>query len=260
MNLDDIDFKNRLKSGEYYNSLDWEAIDTPRDWFENDIALTHGINSLGLIIPEAEKFVLKIINSYRSRINSPKLLGEIDRFIKEEQSHSLQHTRFNQEVKRNGYDIKKPLKVIRFIYTMTNAFFSEKTRLAMALGLEHNTIVFARYALKKHLLKENDSEVYGLFMWHCYEELSHGTFLNDVYKDVGGGYCRRALSMLYISIVTLVMHIYIIPRFVKTDVKENRSSMYKTRYSLLKFIFRKNGLMRLTYKDYFSIFKLDYNP
>ena len=253
-----MDYKHKVKSAEYFNSLDWESINTPRDWFENDLNLSHAINTLGIIIPETELFILKVLSACKHKIKSPDVLNKMEQFIAEEKAHSVQHSRFNKEIEKNGYNIKRPRKFIRFIYNIVQNVFSDKVLLAMAVGLEHNTIVCSKFALERFFQEQHNSEICDLFIWHCSEEIEHSNFLHNVYKDIGGTYLKRVLSMTFISILNTIFFIYMVVGYILKDKKEKRYCA--TRFSILKFYFLPKGMLHRTYQHYFSMFKFNYDP
>lgn len=243
-----------------FENVEWKTIRTPRHWYENEPIVTHFFNALSLGIPETERFLVQTVKSVMHEISSPELYERAVTFIREENTHSLQHTKFNADLNRHGYPVRHILKLIRMGYRFINKCFTRRTRLAMSACLEHMTAVIATYGFDNELMTENVSDVYDLFIWHAYEELNHRALAYDLYQHLGGRYWVRCLSMVYISFIFILGVAGIQSLLVLYDLVARKGGRFRHYMSAFKFFFARRGLIWGSLKHYASFYHLNYLP
>ena len=249
-----IDKINKIN---FFHQIDWNTVGTARYWYQNDPIVTHLFNILSLIIPETERFIVKSLKPYEDSFLDPELSTRIKSFFVEEYAHSLQHTRFNEDLKRHDYPIDFIAKFVRANYKLIEKLTSAKTRVAISTCFEHLTVVVAIASFEKELLEPGYTVITDLFLWHSYEELSHRTFLMDVYHALGGGYIRRVIAMAIISIfIYVLLGPIILCALVILDLVNRRGIKLRHVKSAIKFMWN----LRKGLKYYFLFYKFHFDP
>lgn len=249
-----------IKSSKYFKTIDWNQVKTPHFWYQQQPIVTHFMNALSIGIPETERFLVRATKPYLTLIKDEALLKQTQKFLNEELTHSLHHTKFNLDLKRNGYPVDFALKFTKWGYQWIPRLFSQKTQLAMAACFEHMTTTLVEYGFEKELMKENVSDVYDLFIWHAFEELNHRSGAYDVYQYIDGGYIRRVLSMMYVTFFFITGVFTIQCRFVLSDIVHRRGIKIKHWWYWTKFFFAKGGMFWGSLKKYFSIYRITFIP
>jgi len=248
-----VKYKAEVKK--YFSKVKWQDEKIKRFWYEDEPIVTHFMNAISIAIPETERFLVRSVKPY-----SHLLTKELDIFINDENEHSLQHTRFNKVLKTQNYPVNFGLKFTKFGFSCIYKLFSKKTQLAMAVCFEHMTAVIANYGFEYEVMLEDVSKIYDLFIWHAFEELNHRSVVNDVYVEIGGGYVRRVLCMLYVTFFFIVGVVVIQARFILSDLFNCRGIKMKHWWYALKFFFGRKGMVFGSLKYYLPIFKFKYIP
>ena len=252
--------EDRIKSPIYFDAICWREINPPLFWYKGEPVVTHFFNALSMGIPETERFLVRTLKRFENDIENNELKQKIRQFISEENSHSLQHTKFNYEWKRKLYPVDFSMKFSRFGFKFLEKFFSRKMCLAFTVILEHMTAVIASYGFEKEIMLENESEIFDLFIWHAFEELNHRSLAYDVYQELGLGYFRRLFAVLYITQVFFSGVFILQFRCILTDLWLRRGIKIKHFWYAIKFFLGKGGMLSGSFKNYFSIYKWKFIP
>lgn len=171
-----------------------EQID--RYWCDNDIFKTHFFNSITLLFPDGERFMIWAMKHHFKQINEPKLKQEVLLFIGQEAQHAKQHERFWHNLHQQGYKFDSYLRLLKFVlFNLCKKRLSSHLQLAMVAGVENFTSVVAELILEEDLLAESDPKLKALFEWHSAEELEHKTVTYDVFRTMTESYATRLLGM-----------------------------------------------------------------
>ncbi|KOP22998.1 hypothetical protein AMR41_28355 [Hapalosiphon sp. MRB220] len=170
---------------------------TERYWCGNSHFRTHFFNSITLLFPDGEQFMLRTIKGQIKQINNLQLKQEASAFIGQEAQHSIQHENFWEILQQQGYELKTYLRFLRFIlWNICENWLSIELKLAMIAGVENCTNVVAELVLEEELLAEAEPKLKELFEWHAAEEIEHKTVAYDVLQNVTKSYPIRLLGML----------------------------------------------------------------
>lgn len=252
--------KSQVQTLEYFMNFDWSTSPPPYFWYEKQSIVTHFFNALSLGIPETERFLVRTIKAFEHEVKEPRLTEELQRFILEENQHSLQHTRFNLNLKGQRYPVSFSQKFFRFGYKVISKLFTKKFQLAISVGLEHMTAVIAEYGFNNEIMKPNVCATYDLFRWHAYEELGHKSITFDLYQRLGAGYIRRVLAMLYVTLIFIFGVATIQTLFIFVDLYRRRGvKMHHISYAF-KFFWGKKGLFPCCFRNYFRIYRINFIP
>jgi predicted metal-dependent hydrolase len=169
-----------------------------RHWLGNSVFKTHLLNSFTLLFPAGEKFFVRSINKFMKDIEDPKLRAEVKAFIQQETQHYLEHEKFFENLKNEGFEIDKLTGFLdAFIERVPDSFNSDKVNLSLTAGLEHITALLAEISLKDGFLKDACTEMRELFEWHAAEELEHRSVAYDVLQTVDNSYSLRVVGLIY---------------------------------------------------------------
>ena len=227
-------------------------------WFHNDIIKSTAFDSISIAIPEAERFILRVIGNKDSNILDARLKDGTKILLDEELSHSKVHDTYNLMLEKENYNLK-PIQKVNFIFlNFFEKYFSDLQKICFSVCIEHFTAIMARPILEHKLLEKGiDKNMKKLWHWHALEELDHrhGTF--DVYLYFRGSYIRRFFTMLFITPIFLVLHFF----GHLSLLKQNKELFkFKTFFKLISFYFGKSGLYSLIILDYLRFYKPSYHP
>lgn len=249
-----------IKTTQYFDEINWSEVKTKRFWYDDQPIVTHFMNAISLAIPESERFLVRVVKPYLSVSLPADVLEELKRFVAEENTHSLHHTKFNKDLKRHHYPVDAALKFISFGYGFLYKIFSKKTQLAIGVCFEHMTSVIATFGFDNEVMTEGISKAYDLFIWHAFEELNHRSVMHELYVLVGGGYFRRIFSMLYVTFFFITGVSIIQLRLLFSDLIARRGFTGKHCWYALKFFFGKKGMITGSMKHYLSIYRYHFIP
>ncbi|MDG1906972.1 MAG: metal-dependent hydrolase [Arenicella sp.] len=230
------------------------------DWLHNDPFMTAVFNAMSISFPSGEKNFIDSVRAYEDRITDKKLLEEIKGFYQQESIHSREHRKYNKILcEQRGYDLSKLESVYlnRLKKTKENPHATPRVMLASTVSAEHFTASFGENVLNNKLFKNVDETIATLWQWHCMEELEHKSIAMDVYQQIGGSYKMRSRVMR----ITMWM-------FFKDTLKvafkmlrhDKQLWKWKTLKSISKFLFAKDGFIRLHIPAYRIFFSRDFHP
>ncbi len=170
---------------------------TPAHWLGGSALKSHLCNSFTLLFPAGEKFFIQSVQKIFSEIKDEKLKSEARMFIKQEAQHYLEHEKFFQILKSQGFDIDKILTVVEgVVSTISENWISTRTAMAITAGCEHITALLSEIALTDDFFWEAPADLKALFEWHSLEELEHRAVAFDVFDATDGSYSGRVIGLL----------------------------------------------------------------
>lgn len=179
-----------------------EQID--RYWFGNSPYKTHLFNSFTLFLPDGEQYMIRNIGRQLKQIDKLYLKQEVRAFIGQEGQHSIQHTKFWDNLRLQGYEIDTYIRFVRFIlFNTLERQLSINLNLSIIAACEHLTTLFAEFVLATEFLAEAEPKLRNLFEWHCAEELEHKSVAYDVLQNATNSYLLRLVGMLISHILIL---------------------------------------------------------
>lgn len=171
--------------------------DIERYWLGNSPFKTHLLNSLTLLLPDVEQYLIRHVNQRLKSIDNTQLFQDAKAFIGQEGQHARQHTKFWHNLRASGYRIDSYLHGLRVIlFKIFSARLSNELNLAIGAGLEHLTTLFAEFALERDFLKEAEPNLKQLFEWHGLEEIEHKSVVFDVLKQANASYLLRLVGLV----------------------------------------------------------------
>ena len=160
--------------------------DNPQlDWFGGDPVKTALIDSFSIFLPEGERFFIRSLKHYASRLDDPELAAEINGYAVQEAFHTREHEEYNRALEDMGFDVKSMEEPIAKLLGSVNV---PLIRLAVTCAIEHLTANFSSVTLRHPEVFDGASPAYRrLWMWHALEELEHKAVALDIYRRAASG-------------------------------------------------------------------------
>jgi predicted metal-dependent hydrolase len=170
--------------------------ETPKHWLGGSPFKTHLCNSFTLMFPAGEKFFIRSVQKFLPKLSDERLKQEAKLFIKQEAQHYIEHEKFFEILRNQGYDIDRMIKIVdETIASLTEKYTSPETCLALTAGFEHLTALLSEIALSDDFFKDASPELKALFEWHAGEELEHRSVAFDVLEASDSHYGHRVMGL-----------------------------------------------------------------
>ncbi len=171
--------------------------DVPRHWIADSPFRTHLCNSFTLLFPTGEKFFIRSLQKFVPTLSEDKLKQEAKLFIRQEAQHALEHEKFLENLRAQGYEIDNTLRLVEDVITrFVESKTSDEFRLALTAGFEHLTSLLAEIGLEENFFATAHPAMKALFEWHALEEIEHRAVSFDVLQQVDKNYPRRVAGLI----------------------------------------------------------------
>lgn len=230
------------------------------DWADKDAFLTAIFNAMSISFPSGEKNFIDSVRVYQDRIEDPKLRSEVKGFFKQEGIHSREHRKYNQLLcQQRGYDLEELEGVYlnRIEASKNDPKITNRVMLASTVAVEHFTASFGESFLQGKLVKNVEGPLGDLWRWHSLEELEHKSVAFDVYRQIGGDNKMRT-TVMRLSMMILFWDVMKVA--IKILRHDQQLWKWKTVKSMAKFLFSKQGFIRLHVPAYKAFFRDDFHP
>lgn len=231
--------------------------DTPRFWYANSPFISHFFDAFSTTLPVGEDLFIFSLRQVRQQISDPRLQKDISGFIGQEAFHSREHAKYNQLLKRWGYDIdsmdRSLARSTRIIRSRLNTF----QVLAVTLSCEHLTSILSAAILRGDFMADADPQLKALWHWHSVEEIEHKAVAWDVYQALGGAYRTRviwmnfAMALIGVRITARLLHM------LRRDGLLFNGAVWREG---LSFLFGSGGLIRVLKRDFLDFYRRDFHP
>ncbi len=172
-----------------------------RHWFDGDAYSTHIMNAFSLTLPLGERFFIESVRQHLDAIKSPALRTDVSHFFAQESMHGQLHEGLNEWIRAQGFVTREIEADAQARLDNLRAKFSPKIQLAITMAWEHFTAILSDYVLGNAPLRESwERGARDLWEWHALEEMEHRAVPFDVYREAGGGYFIRAITMLFVTV------------------------------------------------------------
>lgn len=174
----------------------------PARWNGGDAAASHVFNALSWLFPAGERFFIDVVRAVVGELPRPvdaALSQDLQAFVVQEAIHSRQHQLYNDSMHRQGFRSVVAKTIARLQLRAHEMHLL--SRLAIVCAYEHYTTILGDYLLRRpQLLQQAEPWLALLWQWHAVEELEHKAVCFDLYHTAGGGYWRRVLLFLLVSL------------------------------------------------------------
>lgn len=224
--------------------IDWSK-GFERHWNGGDPAVTHAFNSLSFLFPQGENFFIEVAREVvRSMAtdNNPELQQAVKGFIAQESIHSNQHGLYNAVLEKQGFE-NVVHERINSLQERARHDFSPLTKLAIVCGYEHYTAILGNFILSNpQVLKAASPDMALIWGWHSAEETEHKAVCFDLYRAAGGGWLRRALVFLLVTLNFTLMFGCLYFSLLHRDGCLRPSRLFRTIGQFLRLFFSRLGV------------------
>lgn len=237
-------------------SIDFPA-DTPRFWYADSPFISHFFDAFSTTLPVGEDLFIFSLRQVREQIADPELQKQISAFIGQEAFHSREHAKYNQLMKRWGYDIDAMDRSMNRMTGRLRRFLRPMQALAVTISCEHLTSILSAALLRGEFMTQADPHVKALWQWHSVEEIEHKAVAWDVYAALDGAYRTRvvwmtfAIALISFRISTRMVHM------LSHDGLLWRGSMWREG---MRFLFGRGGLCAVLRRDFLDFYRRDFHP
>lgn len=220
----------------------------PRHWLKKSGLLTHVMNSLSLMFPEGERFFIRSVNRFASKVKDAEMRADLKHFAGQETQHGLQHDKFNAFLKQHGYEYEDFVAGMEnFLFKKFEPFVTEKIwdklGLSITAAAEHMTATWAAHFLKNSdAFAETPEDIRNLFLWHAAEEIEHKEFAFDLLAEVDDSYLTRMAGLVFIAFGVPIVIGMIARHFISQDKTITQGDLIR---DLPKLFFTKDSLGRM---------------
>lgn len=178
--------------------FDFDAV--PKHWLNGSAVATHLANGLNLLFPDGERFFVRSVHRYLSRIDDDALREAVRGFSQQEGRHANAHESYFETLEKQGYEIRGFLRLHSWLaYRVLEKTAPPELRLAVTAAAEHYTATLAKGALASDLFDRADPTMGALLKWHAVEEIEHKSVAFDVLQYVNPSHKLRVAGMLVAS-------------------------------------------------------------
>jgi predicted metal-dependent hydrolase len=173
--------------------IDWGA-GFARHWNGGDPVATHFFNALSFLFPRGERFFVEQARAFGER--NPEVQG----FVAQEAIHARQHALYNDVLLAQGYENVAD-DLARRLQERAYRVFAPLTRLAVVCAYEHYTAALGDFILRDpRVLEQASPQMRLVWGWHSAEETEHKGVCFDLYRAAGGGWRRRVLAFMLVTV------------------------------------------------------------
>ncbi|MGW3074420.1 metal-dependent hydrolase [Kitasatospora sp. NPDC001132] len=197
--------------------FDWAQL--PLHWIPDEPMATHVINVLHLLLPEGERWFVKVFKEALPLIRDEQLREEVLGFIGQEAIHAEAHQEVLDHLLAQGLDPRPYVRQISWLFQrvlgdkpgLTAARQRESVieRVAFIAAIEHFTAFLGNWALNSPGLDraKADPTMLDLLRWHGAEEVEHRSVAYDLMVHLDPGYLRRVRGMVFSG--PLLVHLWV---------------------------------------------------
>lgn len=224
--------------------VDW-SMGFERHWNGGNPAATHVFNALSFLFPQGEKFFIDVAREVvRSIANdgNPELQQVVRGFIAQESIHGNQHDQYNAVLEKQGFE-NVVHELIDRLNERSRHYFSPLTNLAIVCGYEHYTAILGNFILSNpQVLKSASPDMALIWGWHSAEETEHKAVCFDLYRAAGGGWLRRVLAFLLVTLNFTLLFGRLYFSLLYRDDRLRPSRLFRTIGQSLRFFFGGSGV------------------
>jgi uncharacterized protein len=183
--------------------FDWSEL--PLAWIPGEVFASHMINVLHLLLPEGERWFVKVFSEALPLIQDEQLREEVIGFIGQEGVHASSHQGVLDYFDEHGLDTREYVSQIATLFQrilgdrdLTGRAAEEwlVARISVVAAIEHLTAVLGNWVLNAEGLDRAgaDETMLDLLRWHGAEEVEHRAVAYDVFQHLDGRYSRRLMA------------------------------------------------------------------
>ncbi|WP_448318434.1 metal-dependent hydrolase [Streptomyces sp. CO7] len=192
--------------------FDWDGL--PLHWIPGEPFATHVVNVLHMLLPEGERWFVKVFRQTMPLITDEELRSRVLGFTGQEAVHAEAHQGVLDHLAAKKVPIGPYVAQIEYLFRQVLGDRPDLTpdrqrqylieRVAIIAGIEHFTAFLGDWILNAEALDRAgaDPVMLDLLRWHGAEEVEHRAVAYDLLRHLDPGYLRRVRTM---AIATTVL-------------------------------------------------------
>lgn len=238
--------------------MDFDLSSEAPHYWAGDPFRTAFFDAFSILFPEGERFVIDAVRLHAEKITQPLLREQARGFIGQEGQHALQHRHFNEILQRQGYNVAAWDAASKRLWNLFRKLMSPRQQLAMSCAIEHYTaILTGAFLASPETMRGTHGPYIPLWFWHAIEETEHKSVCFDVYRDTGGSYLRRILTMI---VLTPLFLLRVTATVAYILAKDGLLFRFKVWWKGFQYLWGKPGVIRPTIATYFSYYLPNFHP
>ncbi|MCO1578432.1 metal-dependent hydrolase [Crossiella sp. SN42] len=206
--------------------FDWSR--TPLHWVPGEPFATHIINVMHLLLPEGERWFVKVFQQALPLIRDAELREQVIGFVGQEAVHAESHQGAQEHLRAQGIDPDPYVRQVEWMFARIlgdrdldargqRAWLVE--RLAYVAAVEHVTAFLGQWILDARGLDRAgaDPTMLDLLRWHGAEEVEHRSVAFDLYTHVDSSYLRRLRAMVIVGPVLVLLWVRGLKHLLRAD-------------------------------------------
>ncbi len=232
-----------------------------RHWVQDNAYATAFFNSLSVVFPHGEAFMIRSVAPWRSKATEA-LHHQITGFIQQEAGHSHEHDVMNDAITKSGYNIAPLERAIRqFVAAFRSS--SATTRLGATMCIEHITAIVAAEILANdsHLAQCSD-EMRAVWLWHSLEEVEHKAVAFDVWHHATRDWSSWRRWMVRSAMMIAISASFFVNR-TRGQIellRQDGLSTWPALRGMIRFGFSKGGIGRNILRPWAQFLKPRFHP
>ncbi|MDN5858622.1 MAG: metal-dependent hydrolase [Pseudonocardia sp.] len=189
-------------------AFDWSTL--PVHWIPGEPFATHLLDVLHLLLPEGERWFVKLFGEALPLIHDARLAEDVRGFIGQEAMHAASHQGVLDHFAARGVDISPYVEQVEFLFRealgergLTGPAAEEwlVDRVAAVAAIEHVTAFLGDWILRAKGLDAAGAHptMLDLLRWHGAEEVEHRAVAHDLYMHLDGSYVRRVRMLVTVA-------------------------------------------------------------
>ncbi len=186
--------------------FDWSRL--PMHWIPGEPTATHTINVLHLLLPEGERWFVRVFKQALPLITDGRLREDVLGFIGQEAIHAEAHQGMLDHLLTEGLDPGPYVRQVEWLFhrvlgdrpglSRERAREHVVERVAIIAAIEHFTAFLGNWVLNADALDRAgaDPVMLDLLRWHGAEEVEHRSVAYDLLGHLDPGYARRIRTMV----------------------------------------------------------------
>ncbi|WP_214366205.1 metal-dependent hydrolase [Pseudonocardia sp. H11422] len=188
--------------------FDWSGL--PVHWIPGEPFATHVLDVLHLLLPEGERWFVRLFSEAMPLIRDPRLAEDVRGFIGQEAMHAASHQGVLDHFAARGLDTSPYVDQVAWMFRralddrgLTGKRAQEwlVERIALTAAVEHLTAYLGQWVLDARALDTAGTHptMLDLLRWHGAEEVEHRAVAHDLFTHLDGRYLRRVRAMLPVA-------------------------------------------------------------
>ncbi|MGC1329632.1 metal-dependent hydrolase [Pseudomonas sp.] len=236
------------------------------DWYQHCRYMSHWSNSLSIMAPVFERFVIQAIRAHESTLaDVPLLSQQVKALIDQEAVHAREHRRYNNLIDLAGLPATRIARRWQTLlhHTLESRWVSNRMRLAATMMFEHHAAMIAGQELRtRKNTPDMEPRFLALWNWHALEEIEHKSVSFDLWRHtLAPGPVRYGLRTSTVLLLSVPFWYMIFESFLRLIWADRHSTEHvHGAWRLAKYLWGPHGFFFGNSRGWLAYFKPGFDP